>query len=237
MAIRVVVADDQAAVREALRMVLDGEPDIEVVGEAASGAEAVHVTLVRRPDVVVMDLRMPHGDGIAAITRLSGARPEISAPEISAPEVPAPEVPAPRILAPKILALTTFDVDEYLFGALAAGAGGFLLKDSDPALLLEAVRGLHEGRGLIDPKVTGRLIARFAQLSPRPAPSRVDQLTAREREVLAHVVRGLSNAEIAGALTIEEGTVKTHVARILTKLGLRTRVHAVIYAYEHGLAQ
>ncbi|MFJ6675975.1 response regulator transcription factor [Actinosynnema sp. NPDC091369] len=212
MAIRVVVADDQAAVRDALRMVLDGEPDIEVVGEAASGAEAVHVALARRPDVVVMDLRMPHGDGIAAITRLGGA-------------------------GPKVLALTTFDVDEYLFGALAAGAGGFLLKDSDPALLLDAVRGLHGGRGLIDPRVTGRLIARFAQLSPRPAPRPVDRLTAREREVLAHVVRGLSNAEIAGALTIEEGTVKTHVARILTKLGLRTRVHAVIYAYEHGLVR
>ncbi|MFD0207058.1 MULTISPECIES: response regulator transcription factor [Saccharothrix] len=212
--IRVLVADDQAAVREALRMVLDGEPDIEVVGEAAGGAEAVHVALTRRPDVVVMDLRMPHGDGISAISRLGEVEPR-----------------------PKILALTTFDLDEYLFGALAAGAGGFLLKDSDPALLLDAVRGLHEGRGLIDPKVTGRLIARFAQLSPQPVPREVDQLTPREQEVLAHVVRGLSNAEIASALTIEEGTVKTHVARILTKLGLRTRVHAVIYAYEHGLVR
>ncbi|MEV1116288.1 response regulator transcription factor [Actinosynnema sp. NPDC049800] len=212
--IRVLVADDQAAVREALRMVLDGEPDIEVVGEAAGGAEAVHVALTRRPDVVVMDLRMPHGDGISAISRLGAVEP-----------------------GPKILALTTFDLDEYLFGALAAGAGGFLLKDSDPALLLAAVRGLHEGRGLIDPKVAGRLIARFAQLSPRPAPREVDHLTPREQEVLAHVVRGLSNAEIAAALTIEEGTVKTHVARILTKLGLRTRVHAVIYAYEHGLVR
>ncbi|MEV8440647.1 response regulator transcription factor [Actinosynnema sp. NPDC051121] len=212
MAIRVVVADDQAAVREALRMVLEGEPDIEVVGEAASGVEAVHVASARRPDVVVMDLRMPHGDGISAIGRLGAAG-----------------------FCPKILALTTFDLDEYLFGALAAGAGGFLLKDCDPALLVDAVRGLHEGRGLIDPKVTGRLIARFARLSPRPAPRQVDQLTRREREVLAQVVRGLSNAEIAAELTIEEGTVKTHVARILTKLGLRTRVHAVIYAYEHGL--
>ncbi|MEU4446451.1 response regulator transcription factor [Actinosynnema sp. NPDC050801] len=214
MAIRVLVADDQEPVREALRMVLDGEPDIEVVAEAANGADAVHLALARRPDVVVMDLRMPHGDGIAAITRLTATEP-----------------------APKILALTTFDLDEYLFGALAAGAAGFLLKDSDPALLLDAVRGLHEGRGLIDPKVTGRLIARFAQLSPRPAPRPLDRLTPREHEVLAHVVRGLSNGEIAAALTIEEGTVKTHVARILAKLGLRTRVHAVIYAYEHGLAR
>ncbi|XVS65586.1 response regulator transcription factor [Actinosynnema sp. CA-299493] len=212
--IRVLVADDQRAVREALRLVLDGEPDIEVVGEAGSGTEAVHLALARRPDVVVMDLRMPHGDGIAAIARLGAA-----------------EVRA------KVLALTTFDLDEYLFGALAAGAGGFLLKDSDPALLLDAVRGLHEGRGLIDPKVTGRLIARFAQLSPRAAPPEVDRLTPREQEVLAQVVRGLSNAEIAAELTIEEGTVKTHVARILTKLGLRTRVHAVIYAYEHGLGR
>ncbi len=212
--IRVLVADDQPAVREALRMVLDGEPDIEVVGEAAGGGEAVHLALTRRPDVVVMDLRMPGGDGIGAIARLAAA-------DVGA----------------KVLALTTFDLDEYLFGALAAGAGGFLLKDSDPAVLLDAVRGLHEGRGLIDPKVTGRLIARFAQLSPRTAPRDVDRLTPREREVLAQVVRGLSNAEIAAALTIEEGTVKTHVARILTKLGLRTRVHAVIYAYEHGLAR
>ena len=214
MAIRVLVADDQRAVREALRMVLEGEPDIEVIGEAASGGEAVHLASTRRPDVVVMDLRMPRGDGIAAIARLAAAG-----------------------VGSKVLALTTFDLDEYLFGALAAGADGFLLKDSDPAMLLDAVRGLHEGRGLIDPKVTGRLIARFAQLSPRAAPREVDRLTPREQEVLAQVVRGLSNAEIAAALTIEEGTVKTHVARILTKLGLRTRVHAVIYAYEHGLAR
>ncbi|MEU4768610.1 response regulator transcription factor [Actinosynnema sp. NPDC023794] len=218
MVIRVLVADDQQAVREALRMVLDGEPDIEVIGEAAGGAEAVHLALTRRPDVVVMDLRMPRGDGIAAIARLGAAGAGLSP-------------------APKVLALTTFDLDEYLFGALAAGAGGFLLKDSDPAMLLDAVRGLHEGRGLIDPKVTGRLIARFAQLSPRAAPREVDTLTPREQDVLAQVVRGLSNAEIAVALTIEEGTVKTHVARILTKLGVRTRVHAVIYAYEHGLAR
>lgn len=211
---RVLVADDQGAVREALRMVLDGEPDIEVVGEAASGTEAVHLALTRRPDVVVMDLRMPHGDGISAIARLG---------EVGA--------------GAKVLALTTFDLDEYLFGALAAGAGGFLLKDSDPAVLVDAVRGLHEGRGLIDPRVAGRLIARFAQLSPRAVPAEVDLLTRREEEVLGQVVRGLSNAEIAAELTIEEGTVKTHVARILTKLGVRTRVHAVIYAYEHGLVR
>ncbi|KOX34420.1 transcriptional regulator [Saccharothrix sp. NRRL B-16348] len=195
-------------------MVLDGEPDIEVVGEAASGTEAVHLALTRRPDVVVMDLRMPHGDGISAIARLG---------EVGA--------------GAKVLALTTFDLDEYLFGALAAGAGGFLLKDSDPAVLVDAVRGLYEGRGLIDPRVAGRLIARFAQLSPQAVPAEVELLTRREEEVLGQVVRGLSNAEIAAELTIEEGTVKTHVARILTKLGVRTRVHAVIYAYEHGLVR
>jgi DNA-binding NarL/FixJ family response regulator len=213
MTIRVVIADDQVAVREALRLTLDGEPDIEVAGEAANGAEAVHQTLWRRPDVVVMDLRMPYMDGITAIHRIM-------------------ETDAP----PKVLALTTFDLDEYLFGALRAGAAGFLLKDSDPELLLDAVRALHRGHGLIDPQVTGRLIQRFAELSPKPATAALGRLTPREHEVLSQLALGMSNTEIAGSLTIEEGTVKTHIARILGKLGLRTRVHAVIYAYEHGLA-
>ncbi|WP_283134476.1 response regulator [Rhizohabitans arisaemae] len=210
--IRVLVADDQEPVRQALRLTLDGEPDIEVVDEAANGEEAVHKALWRRPDVVVMDLRMPYLDGIAAIRLLT-------------------DTPSP----PAILALTTFDLDEYLFGALQAGAAGFLLKDSDPELLLDAVRALHRGHGLIDPQLTRRLIGRFAVLSPRPATRPLDRLTPREHQVLRELARGLSNAEIATALTIEEGTVKTHVARILGKLGLRTRVHAVIYAYEHGL--
>jgi len=211
--IRVLIADDQEPVREALRLVLDGEPDIEVVDEAANGAEAVRKALWRRPDVVVMDLRMPHLDGIAAIRQLASSE-----------------------LPPRVLALTTFDLDEYLFGALRAGAAGFLLKDSDPELLLDAVRALHTGQGLIDPQVTGRLISRFAALSPDPPTHELDLLTPREREVLRHIARGLSNAEIAETLVIEPGTVKTHVARVLGKLGLRTRVHAVIYAYEHGLA-
>ncbi|WP_329081413.1 MULTISPECIES: response regulator transcription factor [unclassified Streptosporangium] len=213
MTIRVVIADDQAAVREALCLTLDGEPDIKVVGQAVNGAEAVHQTLWRRPDVVVMDLRMPYMDGITAIRQVM-------------------ETEAP----PKVLALTTFDLDEYLFGALQAGAAGFLLKDSDPELLLDAVRALHRGHGLVDPHVAKRLIHRFAELAPKPVTSALDRLTPREHEVLWQITQGLSNTEIAAALTIEEGTVKTHVARILSKLGLRTRVHAVIYAYEHGLA-
>lgn len=136
--------------------------------------------------------------------------------------------------SPAIIALTTFDLDEYLFGALRAGAAGFLLEDNDPAALVDAIRVVHQGHGLIDPRVTRRLIHRFAAPARSPAP--LDRLTAREREVLRYVIRGLSNAEIACELWIEEGTVKTHVARVLSKLGLRTRVHAVIFAYEHGLA-
>ncbi|MFB9904561.1 response regulator [Allokutzneria oryzae] len=208
--IRVLVADDQAEVRAALRLVLDAEPDIDVVAEAADGAEAVRRTEERRPDVLVLDIRMPRLDGIGAITRLAGS-------------------------STKIIALTTFDLDDYLFGALRAGATGFLLKDSEPRLLLDAVRAAHRGHGLIDPQVTHKLIHRFARLSPRPATEELDRLTPREHEVLLQLARGLSNAEIARELWIEEGTVKTHVVRVLSKLGLRTRVHAVIYAHEHGI--
>jgi DNA-binding NarL/FixJ family response regulator len=206
--IRVLIADDQAAVREALRLMLSVAGDISVIGEAANGADAVSQALAGKPDVVVMDIRMPRMDGIAAISALRGVR---------------------------VLALTTFDLDEYLFGALRAGAAGFLLKDSDPDLVVEAVRAVHRGHGLIDPQVTGRLIGRFAQLSPDPPTSELDRLTDRELEILRHVAWGMTNAEIATALSIGEGTVKTHVARVLAKLGLRTRVHVVIYAYEHGL--
>ncbi|GII62916.1 DNA-binding response regulator [Sphaerisporangium krabiense] len=213
MSIRVVIADDQPAVREALRVTLGGEADIEVVGEAGDGGEAVHQVMWRRPDVVVMDLRMPYVDGISAIRQLA-----------------AMDTP------PRMLALTTFDTDEYLFGALQSGASGFLLKDSDPELLLEAVRALHRGHGLVDPQVTTRLIDRFARLSPASAGDARQRLTTRELEVLRHLARGLSNAQIAEVLTIEEGTVKTHVANLLRKLSLPTRVRAVIYAYEHGLA-
>ncbi|ONI84486.1 DNA-binding response regulator [Actinosynnema sp. ALI-1.44] len=207
--IRVLVADDQSEVREALHTILAAEPDIAVVAEASNGAQAVTQALDHRPDVVVMDIRMPYLDGITAIRALAGVS--------------------------RVLTLTTFDLDDYLFGALRAGAAGFLLKDSDPALLIDAVRAVHRGHGLIDPQVTGRLIGRFAELSPHPAPAEQDSLTERENEVLRQVAYGLTNAEIAHALSIGEGTVKTHVARILSKLDLRTRVHIVIYAYEHGL--
>jgi DNA-binding NarL/FixJ family response regulator len=211
--IRTLLADDQEPVRWALRLVLDAEADIEVVDEAADGAEAVEKARWRGVDVVVLDLRMPRLDGIAAIRRIA-------------------ESVNP---APAVVALTTFDVDEYLFGALQAGAAGFVLKDSEPALLVDAVRAAAKGQGLIDPQVTRRTIRRFAELAPRRPPAGLDLLTPREREVLWHVAHGMSNAEIAGALTVGEGTVKTHVARVLAKLGLRTRVHLAIYAYEHGL--
>ncbi|MGP4019124.1 response regulator [Saccharopolyspora sp. 5N708] len=214
MTIRVLIADDQAAVRSALRLVLDTTPGMRVVGEAADGADAIRQARSRRPDVAVIDIRMPKLDGIAVIRTLTGP---------DAPHVPA------------IIALTTFDLDEYLFEALRVGATGFLLKDNRPQLLVDAVHAAARGHGLIDPQVTGRLVRRFATLSPRPASPELARLTTREREVLLQVARGLSNGEIARALWIEEGTVKTHVARILTKLRLRTRVHAVIYAHEHGL--
>jgi DNA-binding NarL/FixJ family response regulator len=208
MTIRVLIADDQPEVRSALRLVLDAEPDIRVVDEATNGADAVRLARQWRPDVTVIDIRMPRLDGIAAIRSL---------PDCAT------------------IALTTFDLDEYLFGALQAGARGFLLKDSGPLLLLDAVRAAHRGHGLIDPQLTCRVIRRFGALSPRPATDELSRLTSREHDVLLHIADGLSNAEIARTLWIEEGTVKTHVARILAKLGLRTRVHAVIYAYEHGL--
>ncbi|MCK2242271.1 MULTISPECIES: response regulator transcription factor [unclassified Crossiella] len=208
--IRVLLADDQQPVREALRLLLSAEPDIEIVGEAANGAEAVHLTRWRRPDVVLMDIRMPHQDGLSAIEELAGT-------------------PA------RILVLTTFDLDDYLYRALRAGAAGFLLKDNDPELLTSAIRAAHQGHGLIDPKVTGSLVRRFAELSPAPPGPELAALTGRERTVLRALARGLSNAEISAELGVGEGTVKTHVARVLAKLGLRTRVHAVIYAHEHDL--
>ncbi|MGW6937280.1 response regulator [Lentzea sp. NPDC054927] len=211
--IRTLVADDQEPARWALRLVLDAEPDIEVIDEAVDGAEAVDKARLLGVDVVVLDLRMPRMDGVAAIRRIT-------------------ESVTP---APAVVALTTFDVDEYLFGALQAGAAGFVLKDSEPALLIAAVRAASRGQGLIDPQVTRRAIRRFAQIAPRPAPTGLNLLTPRELEVLRHVAQGLSNAEIARALTVGEGTVKTHVARVLAKLGLRTRVHLVIYAYEHAI--
>ncbi|WP_049578172.1 response regulator [Streptomyces sp. SBT349] len=215
--IRVLVAEDQAAVRQGLVLILRSAPDIEVAGEAGDGEEAVRLARELRPDLVLMDLQMPRLDGVAATGRITGEG-----------------------LA-EVLVLTTFDFDEYVFGALRAGAGGFLLKDSEASALLDAVRTVAAGEGLIAPSVTRRLIAEFArsapggaQAPPAPGAARLASLTPREREVLARIGEGLSNAEIADRLHMAEATVKTHVSRVLHKLGLRSRVQAAILAQESG---
>jgi DNA-binding NarL/FixJ family response regulator len=210
--IRVLVADDQDAVRAGLVLILDAAPGITVVGQARDGVRAVAAARELRPDVVLMDVRMPALDGIRA-TR-----------EIVADGGPA------------VLVLTTFDVDEYVFGALRAGAAGFLLKDVDAAGLVDAVRTVARGDGVIAPVLTRRLIAAFAATAPPPDVAAMDSLTARERDVLAAIGRGWSNAEIAADLGMAESTVKTHVSRVLGKLGVRTRVQAAIAAREAGLS-
>ena len=219
MTIRVLLADDQALMRSGFRMILDAEDDIQVVAEAADGREAVAAVAAHRPDLVVMDVRMPHLDGVAATARIAG-----------------PGVPDPA----RVLVLTTFDLDEYVYGALRAGAAGFLLKTASPEDLIHAVRVIAAGEALLSPSVTARLIAEFARrpdphAPPPRAPSRLDQLTPREREVLVLIARGRSNAEIAAALFLSDATVKTHVGHVLTKLGVRDRVQAVVLVYEHGL--
>lgn len=215
MTIRVVIADDQDAVRAGLAMILNGAPDVEVVGQAADGAEALALCRSLGPDVAVLDVRMPRLDGISA-TR------EIVAEGLA-----------------DVVVLTTFDLDEYVFGALRAGAAGFLLKDTDADGLVEAVRTVARGEGIIAPAVTRRLIAAFAATAPgAPAALRaaVDGLTPRERDVLACLGQGLSNQEIAERLEMAESTTKTHVSRILTKLGLRSRVQAAILAQDLNLS-
>ena len=213
--IRVLVADDHALVRSGFRAMLDVQPDLEVVGEAEDGAEAVEAALRLRPDVVVMDIRMPRLDGIEATRRLR-AHPG----------------------APHVLVLTTFDLDEYVYEALRAGASGFLLKDVPPEQLAAGIRVVAGGEALLAPSITRRLIEEFAEVAPAipEAPPGLDELTARELEVFKLVARGLSNAEIASELVVSETTVKTHVARMLMKLGLRDRVQAVVLAYESGVA-
>ena len=212
MSIRVLVADDQAMVRAGFRMLLSGEDDIDVVAEASNGLEAVERAAQSRPTVVLMDIRMPEMDGLAA-TRLILAADECA----------------------RVLILTTFDLDEYVYEALRAGASGFVLKDDPPEQLLAAIRVVAGGEALLSPAITKRVIAQFTRL-PRPAPPKeIEDLTERELDVLRSVARGLSNAEIGRELYIGDTTVKTHITHILQKLNLRDRVQAVVLAYETGL--
>lgn len=218
MSVNVLIVDDQALVRTGLRMILDEAPDMNVVGEADDGAAAVTAARETRPDVVLMDIRMPRMDGIEATRRIQAS---------------ADGTPAPRILI-----LTTFDLDEYVFAGLQAGASGFLLKDALAADLLAAIRVVAAGDAIVGPTVTGRLVAHFVDTYAAPAGTDVADLavlTDRERQVLEALAHGSSNAEIAQLLHIGEGTVKTHVGRIFTKLGLRDRVQAVVLAYQTGL--
>jgi DNA-binding NarL/FixJ family response regulator len=211
--ITVVIADDQRMVRSGLRVILDTEPGISVVAEAGDGAEAVELVRRHRPAVALLDIRMPVLDGLQAARKVLAVSSQT-----------------------RVLILTTFDADEYVYEALRAGASGFLLKDAPADQLITAVRSLAAGDALIDPVITRRLISRFtlAAQGPVELPQELRELTARELEVLRLVARGLSNAEIAGELVVEENTVKTHVSRILMKLGLRDRVQAVVLAYELG---
>jgi DNA-binding NarL/FixJ family response regulator len=216
MSIRVVLVDDEAMVRVGLRMVLTAEPDIEVVGEAADGAAAETVVLETRPDVVLMDVRMPTVDGIEGARRVLAASPEV-----------------------KVLVLTTFDEDAYVEAALRLGVSGFLLKVAPPERLIDAVRTVAQGGGLLDPTVTLRVIETFSATAPLRAQSTtaLSGLTEREKDVLRLIAKGMSNAEIAGELYLGEATVKTHVSAVLAKLGLRDRVQAVVAAYEGGLVR
>jgi DNA-binding NarL/FixJ family response regulator len=217
MTIRVVVADDQALVRSGLRLLLESAPDIEVVGEAATGRGAVALAKEQRPDVVLMDIRMPEMDGLEATRAITEA---------------------PQTAGVRVLVLTTFELDEYVYGALRAGASGFLLKDALPDDLLAAVRVVAAGDALLAPRITRKLIAEFARRPDphRASPRALNSLTEREREVLAMLAEGLSNAEIAERLVVSLGTVKTHVSRLLMKLNARDRAQLVVIAYQTGFA-
>jgi DNA-binding NarL/FixJ family response regulator len=214
----VLIVDDQALVRAGFRMILEAEEDVEVVGEASDGHEALQTARELKPDVVLMDVRMPELDGIEATRRLL----------------------AEDGVAAKVVMLTTFDMDEYVYAALRAGASGFLLKDVPPEQLVDGIRAVASGDALLAPSITRRVIEEFVRRPPdsvRSAPPELEELTDRELEVLQQIARGLSNAEIAKELFVSETTVKTHVARILMKLRLRDRVQAVVFAYESGLVQ
>jgi len=211
MTVKVLIVDDQSLVRAGFRLVLENHDDLEVVGEASTGTQAIDSARRLDPDVVLMDIRMPELDGIAAtraITERNSAR---------------------------VLVLTTYDLDEYVYDALQAGASGFLLKDTPPAQLVDGIRAVANGEALLAPTVTKRLIEEFARIARRTRPPELDELTPRELEVLKLVARGMSNAEIAAALVLSETTIKTHVTHVLTKLNLRDRVQAVVLAYESGL--
>ncbi len=220
--VRVVVVDDQAVIRGGLRLIVDNEPDLTVVGEAGDGDEAVRVVAAASPQVVLMDIRMPGTDGIEATRRI---------------------LEAGGSDAPGVLVLTTFQDDDYVFGALRAGASGFLLKDATPDVLVAAIRAVAAGDALVDPAVTGRLLQRWSELEGRVAPPPTERatpiadLTAREREILIGLARGRSNRELASELFLSEATVKSHVSSLLLKLGVRSRVQAVILAYEHALVR
>ena len=214
MSIRVLIADDQALVRTGFRMVLDTDPNLQVIAEAKDGSEAVVASRRSRPDIVLMDIRMPVMDGLEATRQIVAAKDP-----------------------PRVLVLTTYDLDEYVFDALLAGASGFLLKDVAPEELLSAIHVIAQGDSLLSPSVTRRLIESFVRdhpSTPQPPPG-LDELTARELEILRLVARGLSNAEIAEQLVVSSTTIKTHVGRVLDKLGLRDRVQAVVLAYETGI--
>ena len=218
MSLGVLIADDQALVRAGFRMILEAEEDMEVVGEAANGREAIAEARRARPDVILMDVRMPEMDGIEATRRLLDSEDSAS----------------------KVVMLTTFDMDEYVYDALRAGASGFLLKDVPPEQLVEGIRAVASGDALLAPSVTRRVIEEFVRRPPssvRTLPPELGELTARELEVLKLIARGLSNAEIATELFVSETTVKTHVAHVLMKLTLRDRVQAVVLAYESGLVE
>jgi DNA-binding NarL/FixJ family response regulator len=220
--IRVVVVDDQTVIRTGLRTMLEHEPDLTIVGEASNATQAVEVVAGSRPDVVLMDVRMPEVDGIEATRRIlaGGTAPP-----------------------PAVLVLTTFDDDEYVFGALKAGAAGFLLKDAGPDVLVAAIRTVAAGDALVDPSVTRRLVERWVALeatsapTSRPVPAAVSTLSSREQEILVGLARGRTNRELADDLIVSEATVKTHVSNLLTKLGVRSRVQAVVLAYETGIVR
>jgi len=217
LSIRVLIADDQALVRSGFRMIVEARDDLEVVGEAENGAQAIELARELAPDVVLMDVRMPVLDGVEATRRLLEAGSEA-----------------------RVIILTTFDLDEYVFEALRAGASGFLLKDVQPAQLVEAIRVVASGEALLAPSITRRLLDRFAasfDASERGTPSELDSLTPRELEILRLIAGGLTNAEIARELFVSETTVKTHVSSVLRKLHLRDRVQAVVLAYEAGLVR